>query len=761
MTEPPPAPAAGPQQPGNGIPPPSPGPPAEGAPASQVPGEAQPGTPDQPHTYAVGSGPAASDATSRSGQGSTRHQFLREADRLLVEGDVVARGVKNVINLPGARRRRPREISPDDLELLRNAYVCPPGFASIQSSYSRARQTVILRGPEGCGKLATAVRLLLDEGAGHIFRLDDSIRMSEVPTAIETDLKGRERIEENAGFILNQPADFANLRSSLLQQLEEPLRAAGARLIITVAATALGSDNDLLDYAVDQSSRPDPQDIVARHLRHFLGASRTESELARPEIGKLIAGILTPDSSGKDAADLADAIVDELYQAPDTQNIDTGRIRSRLSRRSSEGFEIWFATLGDTWSTTFAIALAVLNGLPYEVVVRGAKALYGAYDAEPGVMMAAAGDALPETRRPFRTSRRALLYRLHAQITRVESAGPYGLSVADTVEYQDPRYPLSVMRHAWSNYQIQDALLQWLAELADDGMELVRVFAGRALGVLAALSFDYLTSRVLVPWAASDQPGRGAAVAYALRFVAADHRLRQAVRRLVSGWYADRDHPALQATAARAYGLALGAYDPIAAVEALDRLSVVDDIRVAVSIGDAVVDLLAETSDDLTAPEADNLAVFALRKLREALGHPDRTAMAQLVFLILADGLYTRVRKDARSPFVAWPYLLRLGQRLPSARTALVELWRYVLNDARFPGESQQVLAWWAGAAENDSEMREALLRLVRALVRGHERTRVIVSRYTTGWASPENLSPIPVVGQALLTVLEAEREPL
>ena len=759
MTEPPAAPGAGPQQPGNATPPPPPGP-SGGAPASQAPGEAQPGPPDQPHAYAVGSGHAAADATSRSGQGSARHRFLREADRLLVEGDVVASGVKNVINLPGARRRRPREISADDLELLRNAYVCPPGFSNIESSYSRARQTVILRGPEGCGKLATAVRLLLDEGAGHIFRLDDSVRMSEVPAAIETDLKGRERIEDNAGFVLNQPADFASLRSSLLQQLEEPLRTAGARLIITVSAAALGSDNDLLDYIVDQPSRPDPQDIVASHLQHFLGAPRTESELARPEIGKLIAAILTPDSSCKGAADLAGAIADELYQAPGAQSIDTGRIRSRLSQRSSEGFEIWFATLGDTWSTTFAIALAVLNGLPYEVVVRGAKALYGAYDAEPNVMMAAAVDALPETRRPFRTSRRALLYRLRAQINRVESAGPYGLSTADNVEYQDPRYPLSVIRHAWSNYQIQDALLQWLAELADDGMELVRIFAGRALGVLAAVSFDYLTSRVLVPWAASAQPSRQAAVAYALRFVAADHRLRPAVRRLVSGWYADRDQPALQATAARAYGLALGAYDPIAAFEALDRLSVVDDIRVTVSIGDAVVDLLAETSDDLTATEADNLALFALRMLRQALGQPDRAAMAQLVFLILADGLYAGVRPGARSPLISWPYLLWLGQRLPSARTTLVDLWRYVLNDARFPGESQQVLARWAAAAENDPDLREAFLRLVRAMVRGHERTRVIVSRYTAGWMSPGNLSPIPVAGQGLLNVLEAEREP-
>jgi hypothetical protein len=69
-------------------------------------------------------------------------------------------------------------------------------------------------------------------------------------------------------------------------------------------------------------------------------------------------------------------------------------------------------------------------------------------------------------------------------------------------------------------------------------------------------------------------------------------------------------------------------------------------------------------------------------------------------------------------------------------------------------------MARWAAAAENDSETREAFLRLVRAVARGHERTRVIVSRYAAGWTSPENLSPMPPVGDGLLTVLEAEREP-
>lgn len=759
MTEPQAAPGFGQEQPDSPTSSPTQGQPKE-TPATEIPTDATSGAPDPSHPFPVGPGREASDATSRSGKGSARHQFLRAADRLLVEGDVVESGVKNVFNLSGARRPRPREISHEHMELIRNAYICPPDFGNIASSYSRAHHTAILRGPEGCGKLATAVRLLIDEGVEHILLIDDSIAMDRVSDAIQTDLKGRDRIEKNAGFILNQPGDFGSLHSSYLQQLEEPLSVAGARLIITVSQAELGADNDLLDYIVDQTSRPDPRDIVKSHLDYLIGAVKADSELARPEIAELMETALKPDSSCKSSADLADAIVGELYLASDAQGIDTGRISSQLARRSSESFEIWFATLGDTWSMTFAIALAVLNGLPYEAVARGAKALYNNLDTEPKVIMANPGDPLPETRRPFRTSRRALLHRLRAQTTKLESIGPYGLTMADTVEYQNPHNSLSVILHAWSNYQIQDALLQWLEELVDDEMELVSIFAGRALGVLATQSFDYIVTRIFLPWASHERAHRRAAVAYALRFVAADARLRPNVKSLVLSWYANRDDPALQSTAARSLGLALSSYDPMVASEALDRLSIVDDIRVTVAIGDAFADLLSDAYDYFTAGEADGLALFVLGRLREALDQPDRTAMAQLVFLILADGLNIRIRKAGESPFISWPFLLRLGQRIPAARTALIELWRYVLNDGRFPHESEQVMARWALAAEGDTEMREAFLRLIRAMVRGHERTRAIVSRYTTDWTRAENLRPIPLVSQGLLTVAEAERVP-
>jgi hypothetical protein len=128
-----------------------------------------------------------------------------------------------------------------------------------------------------------------------------------------------------------------------------------------VASRSAGAGPAMIEPSAvpDQESRPDPADIVTSHLRRLLGAAKADSALARPQIGKLIATNATPDSSCGAAADLA-----------------------------------------------------------YEVIVNGAKALYGAYDGEPKILMATTGDSLPETRRLFRTTRRAALHRLRCQATR-------------------------------------------------------------------------------------------------------------------------------------------------------------------------------------------------------------------------------------------------------------------------------------------------------------------------------------------------------
>jgi hypothetical protein len=748
---------------------PAPGAPAQPAPAdppaSQAPktgaaaGAAE-GAQDQPDSHAVGSGREAADATSRSGQGSERHGFLRDFDRLYIERDAPGGGVHNVINLPGAKQPRPRRAPAELTALVRKAFVEPEGFDDVRRSFGLAHQTVILRGPEGCGKLGAAIRLLLGGGVEQIFLLDAATDMRSLAEAIETDAGGLDRVEADAGFILNQPPDFASLQASVLQGLEDSLSRAGARQVLTVNAGILGPDQDLPGYMIDLPGAPRPDEVAASHLRHLMGAARADELLALPEAQKLIAECLPAGSSCQAAADLAEAITSDVGLAAEVSDIHTARVRAQVLRRGSEDFEIWFAGLGDTRTATFAIALAVLNGFPYEIVVRAARLLYGRLADPPQMVMTAADDPSPEGHQPFRVGRRELLHRLRAQVTDITIRDRYGASTAEAAEYTSPAYPALVILHAWSRYEIQDVLLEWLKELAEDGRQAVRIFASGALGLLATRSLYYVTGHVLLPWSRSDQGFRRESVAYALRCIAADGRLRDNARRLITGWYASSDEPAAQSTAARAYGLAAGIFDPITAFEALDRLLAVDDIRVTIAIGDAVVDLLGDGSDDLAGPAADDLGRFVLQKLLDGLGQPARAVMAQLVFLIVADGLNTEVTSVDGTHRATWPFLLRLGLRLPPARDALAELWRYVLNDARFPGEAGDVLTRWASYAEADPETRQVFLRLVRAIVRGHHRTQMIVRRHAVGWTAAGNLRPLPLASAAVQAILDAERAP-
>ena len=88
-----------------------------------------------------------------------------------------------------------------------------------------------------------------------------------------------------------------------------------------------------------------------------------------------------------------------------------------------------------------------------------------------------------------------------------------------------------------------------------------------------------------------------------------------------------------------------------------------------------------------------------------------------------------------------------------------MRLWQYVLNEALFHEEAGQVMTRWAATAEGSPAIREAFLRLARAIARGDRRSLMILERYCAQWTSADNLSPLPAVSAALQTILTAEKE--
>ena len=142
------------------------------------------------------------------------------------------------------------------------------------------------------------------------------------------------------------------------------------------------------------TSRSHEHAEVLRHLgqpsEFRLSRDVADDLLSRADVTDLLAQQLGSGPSCRLAVELAEAIADEADLVGAGNDFDLEKVKEWKSRRGAEDFDIWFADLGDIRSRCFAIALAVLNGLPYDAVARGARALYREFERPPYMVMASA-----------------------------------------------------------------------------------------------------------------------------------------------------------------------------------------------------------------------------------------------------------------------------------------------------------------------------------------------------------------------------------
>jgi hypothetical protein len=692
----------------------------------------------------------AAAATTGFGQGGVRHGTVLNALANL-DGDMV--GGDKYVFLLGGKRHRLRRISPLVVESARHAFHEPPQWPVVREEFGK-RRIVILRAEAGWGKTTAAVRLLLGCGVERIYHLDRNVDFGSLAERLDPEGAGpSEGVDPKSAFLLDRPTDIATLRGWLLQGLESSLARTDARLVLTVLPQAGMADADLLDYVVDLAAPPTHRELVSRCLRWKLGDRQAAYLLADADIAALLDEQLGAETTCKLAADLASAIVDAA-EADDAGLPDVARVRDQLARRGAEDFEIWIEGLHEPRLRSFATALAVLNGLPHEEVAYATRSLHRRIDPvrRPAAAETEDPEPTPLERRPddpYGPTRRRRLARLRAESALVELDTVGGPLPAQVLRYKDSDYPPLVIRHAWSQYQVQDALLGWFADLVTDTSEEVRIYASVALGVLGCDSFAYLTRRVFRPWAYDENPLLRSAVAYALSVCAGDPRLRSHVRALAEGWFADVDNPMAQATAARVYGVSLSGTEPLAAVDALIRLCVVDNVRVAVAIGHSVTDLLSQD---------DGLTVVVLRRLCAALLDFRSRPAALLAFLIVAAqlGVYT-ADLPVTATIPEWPALLYGADRSADTREPLVALWRAALHEPLYRLEAERVLRTWAGLAESDPLLREQFLRLAGALAAGDPRSATALRRHAAEWSAPALVS-LPRTARALRVLLDREQ---
>ncbi|MFD7988883.1 hypothetical protein ACFV4M_36675 [Kitasatospora indigofera] len=669
-----------------------------------------------------------------------RHDTVRHA-RANIDGDLVA-GDKNVF-LVGGGRQPLRLVSPLVLERVRGAFEEPEQWARTRGEFGR-RSLVILRGSAGTGKTTAALRLLLGSAVSRIYHLDRNTDLGALAARLDT--AGEDGAEGSTGYLVDQPVDAAALRGWLVQGLEGVLHRAGARLVLTVDQEAGLVDPDLLDYVIELTGPPRHHGIVRRYLEWRLGEPAAGQVLGLQEVAGILEERLAGDATCKVAADLASAVW-EAAEASASGIPDVTRIRAKLARRGAEDFDMWVESLDDPFLRCYAVALAVLNGLPQEDVASAARSLHRRLNPDRHTVLARDDGRLPRLREPYEVPRRRRLAQLRAHAVPVTFFSPNGSVPAEGLVYKDPGYARRVIRHAWSEYPMQGELLDWLGELADDPSEQVRTHAGVALGVLADSSFQYLAAHVFHPWAAGTSRTRRNAVANALSVTAENPRLRSMVTALAAGWIADPDRPMALATAARVHGVSLGGAEPLAAVDALVRLAVVDHVQVAVAIGDSLTDILAEE---------ESLTAVVLNRLWTAMADHRARPTVLLSFLAVAAQLVVETAGlDLGAAAPNWPALLVSVERDAALRPPFVALWRTALNEAVYRGEAEHVLRVWAALAEADPALRELFLRFVTATAHGDPRTGTVLRRQAADWVAPQTLVPLPRTSAAVTAELD------
>ncbi|GHE24313.1 hypothetical protein [Streptomyces thermodiastaticus] len=714
-------------------------PPSAAGPAPQQAQDAPENTPASggeesaaPQPPQSGPGAESYEATGRLGQGSQRRGHLRNAVAN-VEGDLVG-GDKYVVLLGGTRRRL-RVLSPLIAERVRFAYCAPADLPDARDALLRQR-LLILRGPAGYGKTAMAVRLLLGACQGTLYHLDGGVDLAFLADQLENDSGV---IEPGAGFLLEQPDDTGSLSRETYDKVQGALAQAGAWMVVTVSAGAL-SDAELLSGVRDVTDAPQPSEVVRAHLRWRIGEHDADRLMARGDVRGVVTELLGDHPACRQAGELA-AAMSEHYDLHGAVDLD--RLREHRARLEAEDFEIWAESLPDAATRSFALALAVLNGLPQEDIAQAARSLRDRLEDGTPYLRAPGPDGhVPRDKDLFGTPRRRQLLRLRAR-----EADPPGGEPGKLLEFKDPGYARRVIVHAWTQYEVQAEILDWLEELVVHPSEQVRVHAAATgLGVLAAESYRTIERRVLTRWALSDSPARRTAVAYALAVACQNSWVKEQATGLVEGWYADQDRPALQATAARVHGLGAVSDQPVGE---LARLLAVDSVTVAVAVGSALADLVA-------ADPGVTGSVLAMLRGRAEQHRSSRAAT--LAFLIVAAQVVVETREaepDAAVP--EWPTLLHLAHRRHELRDPFVRLWRCALNESFFHHEAKQVLLQWARLAERDCELRERFRLLVGAIAHEDVRSGRILRGCAEDWVHPDRIVQLPLTARVVRAQLDVE----
>jgi hypothetical protein len=618
-------------------------------------------------------------------------------------------------NLSAGQRAglRRTSVGTDTLVRVRRTFVAPPGLDDAWEVLAR-RRLLLLCGSPGDGREHLAT-LLLDAFCDARVRRLRQGGLAEV---------GEDDLTVGAGHLWLDPiGDTFDQRTA--ETLAGVLRHSGSYLVVRWPDDRK-CPPELSDYAAEPGC-PDLDAVLRKHL-----AAPAEDLIAQQAVVDVRRKLV----GARQAADLATLL----------GQVSAGRKTLEAALDEAGGPELgiadWFGDLPEREDQAFALALAALDDLSLPSVVAGAQL---------------ADELIQRTEdprghfalRPFRRPTRALLASVKAECVANTRETGYGPVPITSVRWRRRGYARELLDAVWQSYPyLQEIYLDWMDQLAHNQDPYVRERVALVAGLLAAHDFDFIRSRLLLGWAADDDPRLRRAAATALRPPALNDDLQEIVWKLLDQWAtAEKDGGVAMVrrrlTAATALGGPVGATEPRRALDLITRRllpHVTNEYDYELWTATALA--ISELFGVGESPNSD----LVLQRAAEWAGEAGPGNVA-IVFLL---GLAAKPPDGAASDDRRLPPLLRATGRSPTNVEHAAILWRRAISHPKFATAALRGLRILAGNVGDKADGADELTQLVDAIP-STTRERRTLTFETRRWLED---NPHPAISEHLHNVL-------
>ena len=590
-------------------------------------------------------------------------------------------------------------VSAEALDRLRHVYV-ESRMVSRAQEILKKRRILILHGRAHWGKATTATWLLARLHPGDVFKAE--------PVADRKLIDLTNSLEAHGYLIDNLAPDRAHdLRASTLARLSEHLQSSesGGHLVMTVDGLTALHSVELTEYLIHCDKVPEPREVLNKHLRFEFG-SGAPTALASVDSEWLEERLRNRPTPPR-MRDLADAIATMVRTKGDAQ-----AAKQDHELRAWRYVEEWFESHHARRERCFMLATAVLNGTSYEDVADAADQL----------------EKLIQQRTLLLDDKQTISWRLSSpRVQRVQDSSanlvhPEGEQrLVDLVVLEDPILQPLVLAHAWRQHDdIFLSMLAWLDKLGRQERFELSGRAAAAVGTLCTVGFNYLTDRILQPWATDRGSTRTPRISAAVALATASRApaLPDQVLRLLRKWTDPPVNPGLVWTAATAFGL-LGSEELIE--DALEGLRRITESHLLLEW------LIARSIANLSAA---GYSAAALSTLAGWIDSPSvkLSKRAKIVFTHL-----TRLQDDQENDRPSLPALVRLAVEQEEAKTEVARLWYHLLQGgAETRRMAEEALHRWLLLIDEDMRRVSALDPIVLHLLSDgatRQKTRVALRR--------------------------------